>query len=90
MLAFVKEIFARSFLVIIAVSMASAIVVLLISGDQRMAQRTVPVMGILLLGLEFYFFRASADTTLQTILAFGVRFAIIAFAAVALTAAYQS
>lgn len=91
--AFAKEIFARSFLVIIAISMASAIGVLLISGDQRTAQRAVPIMAALLVGLEFWF-RGSADITddfkPQAPLIIGARFVIVILAGLALITAYQS
>lgn len=93
MLAFVKQVFARSFLIIIAVSMASAIAVLLITGDQRTAQRAGPVMAGLLVGWEFWFRGyddISDDFEAQAPLIIGARFVIVILAAVALITAYQS
>lgn len=91
--AFVKEIFSRSFLINIAVAMASSIVVLLITGDQRMAQRAGLIMAGLLNGFEFWFRGyddISDDFEAQALLIIGARFLIIILAAVVLVTAYPS
>ncbi len=93
MLPFVKQVFARSFLINIAVAMASSIVVLLITGDQRTAQRAGPIMAGLLVGWDFWFRGyddISDDFEAQAPLIIGARFVIVILAAVVLVTAYPS